>query len=41
MTIGELIELLKAIFEVIAEYIGQLIGGNEDDDASDDTTAQA
>lgn len=35
MTIGQLIELLKAIFEVIADYIGKLMGDGE---SEDDTT---
>lgn len=40
MTIGDLIELIKAIFEVIAEYIGQLIGDGEDNEETDEPAVE-
>ncbi len=37
MTIGELIELLTGIFEIIAEYFSKLFGGDDESE----TTAPA
>lgn len=39
MTIGELLELLEAIFAVIAEYLGKLFGDGETEEGDETTTA--
>lgn len=42
MTFGQVIELLKGIFELLAEYLGKLFGKGDDEEATDeDTSAQA
>lgn len=38
MTIGQLLELLEAIFAVIAEYLGKLFGDSEAE--GDETTGE-
>ncbi len=39
MTIGELIELLKGILEVLVEFFSQYFGGDEEADGEETTAA--
>ncbi len=39
MTIGELLELLKGIFEIIAELFSKYFGGEEDAEGEETTAA--
>lgn len=38
MTIGEVIELLKTIFEILSKYLGEFFGGEEDAEGTEETT---
>ena len=40
MTVGEVIEILMKVFEMIAEIFGGLFGSTEEDDTAEDTTTE-